>query len=227
MEGMKEYPDKYFDLCLTDPPFGLGIKYNQFEDTEENVKNLINSFFPEVKRVSKTVAVFSGITPMYWYPKPDWIMACVWNTTGSYGNMGFTQWQPVLFYGRDKKPTGYTENILKSDVIYLNGGNGVGFLRGEEKLNHPCPKPLNVVKKFVVRLSDIGDKIIDPFAGSGTMAIACEILGRDYVCFEIDKDYYEAAQKRIKQFRQQPTLWEQHKGQDARPDGAEKQGTLW
>lgn len=93
MVGMARYPDKHFDLCLTDPPYGLNIPYNSFDDSPQNVKQLIDRFLPEAIRVSKAVAIFSGITPMHWYPSPDWIMAITWNTTGSYGMMGFTQWQ--------------------------------------------------------------------------------------------------------------------------------------
>ena len=53
MQLMARYPDKYFDLHLTDPPYGVNLKYNTYIDTEDNWYKLMNNWLPEAKRISK------------------------------------------------------------------------------------------------------------------------------------------------------------------------------
>ena len=55
MVGMAEYPDKYFDLAVVDPPYGINLKYNTYDDTEENWYHLMDKFIPEIKRISTMV----------------------------------------------------------------------------------------------------------------------------------------------------------------------------
>jgi len=75
---LKELPDKSIDVVLTDPPYGVGINYGEYyEDTQENLKKLIDAFMPEALRVGKVVVLTPGIVNLYSYPKPDWIMAWV------------------------------------------------------------------------------------------------------------------------------------------------------
>jgi DNA modification methylase len=67
----------------------------------------------------------------------------------------------------------------------------------EEKTGHPCQMPLEVMKNIIGLLPE--DRvIIDPFAGSGTTAVACEILKRDYIMIEIDKNYCKIIKERVK-----------------------------
>ena len=55
MEGMAQFPDKYFDLCLTDPPYGVNLNYSTYIDTEDNWYRLMGEFMPEAIRISKMV----------------------------------------------------------------------------------------------------------------------------------------------------------------------------
>ena len=55
MEGMKQIPDKYFQLLLCDPPYGVGIEYSEYVDTEENWYGLMDAFIPEAQRVAEMV----------------------------------------------------------------------------------------------------------------------------------------------------------------------------
>jgi len=206
MEGMKEYPDNYFDLAIVDPPYGINFKYNTYEDTEENLKLIIKYIFPEIIRVSKRAVFFGSHQKIFLYPQPDWIVAYTWNTTGSYGKLGVCQWQPILFYGDDIKGFGSVNGLIKSDLIPISGGDGVGFRR-MERIEHPCPKPINIIKLILRRFANDGDLILDPMSGSGTTFIACEDLGFDYVGFEIDKKYYDESKERIKKYRSQLNLF--------------------
>jgi len=62
---------------------------------------------------------------------------------------------------------------------------------------HPCQKPVKVAKVWISYLSNPGDIVLDPFTGSGSFCLAAAILGRKYIGFEINKEYAEAAEKRL------------------------------
>ena len=68
-----------------------------------------------------------------------------------------------------------------------------------DKKNYPHPtiKPLNIVKTLIGNSTRPGDIVLDPFLGSGTTAVACMELGRKYIGFEINGEYFETAQRRI------------------------------
>ena len=55
LEFMKDIPDKSIDLVLTDPPYGVNFDYDQYQDTPENLKKLVDSFMPELLRIGKVV----------------------------------------------------------------------------------------------------------------------------------------------------------------------------
>jgi DNA modification methylase len=68
---------------------------------------------------------------------------------------------------------------------------------------HPTEKPLEVIKRLVEMCSPVGGTILDPFAGSFTLAIACLELGRNYICIEKDKDYFEIGKERIARWHEE------------------------
>jgi site-specific DNA-methyltransferase (adenine-specific) len=207
LEGLKSLPDNSVDLVLTDPPYGIGYEYNQYEDTLENLQFIIKNILPEIRRVSKLVLLFCNHKNLFEFPKSDWVCSYSWNTTASYCPFGVCQWQPIIAYGKDIKGFGSINGIIKSDHIRINGGGGVGFMRKEKDVKkHPCPKPLNIIKLLVRRFSNENDVVLDPFMGSGTTAIACLELNRKYIGFELDKEYYKLAQERIDIYNSQLKL---------------------
>ena len=68
-------------------------------------------------------------------------------------------------------------------------------LRGEDK--HKCEKPLDQALDLVSWFSNVGDSVLDPCAGSGTIGLACKLLNRGYVGIEIDPEWAESAKERI------------------------------
>lgn len=187
------------DVVITDPPYGLGFDYLEYEDTRENLKSLIAEFLPEAIRVAKKRAiVLCGPTQITLYPESDWVGCVKWNTTGSHGRYGFNQWTPVLMYGKDRKGLKTIDGILKSDVISINGGGGVGFQRSAEEKKHTCPKPMTIMKPIVLRHTAPGDVVLDPFNGSGSTGKAAVREGFDYIGIELDPEYVEIATARIR-----------------------------
>ncbi|MFM6312700.1 MAG: DNA-methyltransferase, partial [Dolichospermum sp.] len=70
---------------------------------------------------------------------------------------------------------------------------------------HPTQKPLLLISKLIEMLTDEGGTVLDPFAGSGTTAVACKELGRNYICIEKEREYYQIACNRINQPVEQGT----------------------
>lgn len=195
------------DAVVTDPPYGLGFPYLSFTDTRQNVADLVSAFMPKTFPVADRVIVLPGITQVALYPPPDWLGCVTWDTTGSFGAYGYTQWMPVLLYGKDVKGFGRTASgEMKCDVLRISGGGGVGFARtDDEKKNHPCPKPENIMRRIIARFSD-GD-VIDPFMGSGTTGVACANLGRKFIGIEIEPKYFDIACERIAAAQSQGRLF--------------------
>jgi len=103
----------------------------------------------------------------------------------------------MLCYGDDLKGFGNVNGITKSDTLRINGGGGVGFMRSVEEKIHTCPKPLNLMKMVVNRVTGNNDTILDPFLGSGTTAVACVETGRHYIGIELEEKYCEIARRRV------------------------------
>lgn len=72
---------------------------------------------------------------------------------------------------------------------------------------HPAPFPIDLARDHIITWSNPGDLILDPFIGSGTTAIACIKEHRHFIGFELNKEYYDKAVKRIKDEQAQPTLF--------------------
>ena len=186
---LKKMEDKSVDLTLTDYPYGIGENYDNYEDTKENLKNLINKTMPEILRISKRVLLTCGTSQINLFPNSDWILAWIIPAGTGMNKWGFTCWSPILAYGNDP----YLENKMGSrpDIIQ--------HTESSEKNGHPCSKPINFWKKLLLRGSvKETDLILDPFMGSGTTGVACVNLNRNFIGIEISPKYCEIAEKRIR-----------------------------
>lgn len=193
LEILPTLPAGSVDAVITDYPYGVGVKYGVYNDTQDNLKQLIDASLPELRRVARRVVLTCGIANVYLYPIPEWILCWAYSGGGSSGKWGFNAWQPLLAYGKDP----YLSNGLgrRPDLIYQT--------ETAEKNGHPCPKPLGVWTKIVNRCSLPGETILDPFMGSGTTGVACVQTGRNFIGIEIDPNYYAIAQKRIQEAQRQ------------------------
>lgn len=191
LDVMKLMPDKSVDLVLTDLPYGVDYGYDIYDDTEDNLWDLVENVMPDILRVSKCALITCGVVNIHKYPEPKWILN--WTTPAGAGSgpWGFTCWQPILAYGKDP----YLTNRLgrRPDTIIHNSTN-------ETHHDHVCPKPLEVWRKILSRGSvNEGDTVLDPFLGSGTTAVAAKYLKRKYIGIEISEKYCEIAESRLKQ----------------------------
>lgn len=185
------------DAVVTDPPYGIGLEYEIFDDTEANVKELVSMFVPWAIENAQRTLITSGNQCQHLYPRPKWTLAWVTPAGAGSGPWGFSCWQPILAYG---------------SCPYLASGNGRRsdiFVHTEpsDKNGHPCPKPINFMTKLVERASLEEQTVLDPFLGSGTTGVAAVKLGRKFIGIEIEPKYFDLACKRISDALSRPDLF--------------------
>ena len=196
MELMKRYPDKYFDLAIVDPPYGIGIdgqkksinknpKHNRKEHTQKNWDNAIpnEDYFNELKRVSKNQIIWGGnYFTEFLKPTKAWIF---WykgqrDLTMSDGEMAWTSFETVTRQFELNRASLIAQNTF-----------------------HPTEKPYKLYKWILDKYAKENDKILDTHLGSGSIAIACHDYGFDLTACELDTEYYNNALKRLQQHQAQ------------------------
>ena len=181
------------DLCLTDPPYGIGLDYGGFTDSVENVAELAIDWLPIARDRCAVVVFSSGITCQWLYPTPDWVICWFYGGGQLKSPWGFNCWQPFLAYGKD--PSLANRRGARPDAVDMNTPANA------KDLNHPCPKPMKLWEWMIARLSfKQADIIYDPFCGSGTTIIAAEMTGRACYAIELNPTYVDVAIKRWEDF---------------------------
>lgn len=178
-----------YDLVLTDPPYGVGLEYDGYEDSQKNLREMIAETFPMIRRSGTITLLTPGIIQQYMYPPPDWCLC--WFFGQSYNSpWGFSAWQPILAYGKDPH------------LRECKGGmpDAVSMVCSTSVPGHPCPKPLKFWKWLMRRgASRPSDRILDPFLGSGTTLLVAKELGHTAAGIEQSERYCEIAAKRLTQ----------------------------
>ena len=198
MQLMARYPDKYFDLAIVDPPYGIKassgastngtmrkkiangeIKGGNWDDSIPNAE-----YFKELFRVSKNQIIWGG----NYFDLPPSKCFLVWDKGES-------------IYGRDFAECEMAwASFDKCARIYK-------LFPNQKDRTHPTQKPIGLYKWVLDRFANDGDKILDTHLGSGTIAIACYDYGFDLTACELDKDYYLTAMKKINEHTSQTKLF--------------------
>ena len=200
MELMARYPDKYFDLAIVDPPYGInrdghkGViaknkKHNWKQYDFKNWDNEIPSqnYFKELFRVSKNQIIWGGnYFTQHLQPTKAWVF---WykgqnDLTMSDGEMAWTSFNTV------------------TRQIKINRANLIA-----QNTFHPTEKPIKLYKWLLEKYAQQGDKILDTHLGSGSIAIACHDYDFDLTACELDKEYFEKAMQRINNHMAQQKLF--------------------
>lgn len=187
MVMMGRYPDKYFDLAIVDPPYGISmdggnVGYKGKNDfVKKNWDKCIPDaqYFIELFRVSKDQIIFGG----NYFPLPPTRCFLVWDKGEGFYNRTYAECELAW--------TSFDKNTCKLKHDPLAKGDYKGKI-------HPTQKPVALYKWLLEKYANPGYKILDTHLGSGSIAIACHDYGFDLTACELDKDYYEAAMQRIK-----------------------------
>lgn len=202
MEYMATLPDKAFELAVVDPPYGIGCDGQKFsQHFKKGARKAYDfkgwdilpdqQYFRELKRISQNQIIWgANYFINYLSPSPCFLM---WDKIQSFTGADFE-----LAYTSFKTPC---KSFRMSRIeAYGNGGNST--YHNPNKI-HPTQKPVALYQWLLKNYAKQGDKILDTHLGSGSSAIAADIMGFDFVGIEIDKDYYEAALDRFNRHKQQ------------------------
>lgn len=187
LEAMKEFPDKFFDLAIVDPPYAI----NRFKNGEnsrlrkygqmDSVNNARPSkeYFDELFRVSKNQIVwgFNHLCDLL-PPTTEFIF--------------WYKHQPVETYSDGELAwTSFTKTAKCFDYAYF------GNIGADTYRIHPTQKPVALYQWILSKYAKQGDKILDTHLGSGSSRIACYNGGYDFWGYEIDKEYFEKQEQRF------------------------------
>ena len=175
------------DLVLTDPPYGVDWDYGGYDDSPEQAHRLALEILPHLRLVAPVVLLTPGTKLMFRYPEPNWTLSWFVPAGTGVGPWGFVCWHPVLAYGKD--PYGGKGSRPDSREIIPKASH----------IEHPCPKPVEVMRWLIERGSIAPATVLDPFMGSGTTLRAAKDLGRKAIGIEIEERYCEIAVNRLAQ----------------------------
>ena len=219
MEGMKEFPDKYFDLAIVDPPYGIGIgskvgggkpfgksgggkviqpkAYRGFDDSKPPSKE----YFEEIIRITKNQIVWGGNFFINNLSSTPCMLVWDKDNTGNFADceLAWTSFRTAVRLFR------YRWNGLLQENM-----------KNKEQRIHPTQKPVqlykwilhNYAKPEIIKMKEKRKfRIVDTHVGSGSSIIAFLDYGCEWIGFEIDPDYHKAASERIKIHQMQTKLF--------------------
>lgn len=208
LEAMRQMTDNQFDLAIVDPPYGIDVandsrfgkkfkvaatKRKEYAKKDWDKGVPTKEYFEQLFRVSKNQIIW-GIN---YYPY-DFL-------TGGR-----------LFWDKDVAED-YTNS--KGEIAYKSFGHGVDLvkvtwngmlqydMKNKEQRIHPTQKPIRLYEWILDKYAKEGQTILDTHLGSGSIALACHNRGYSLTAFEIDKEYFEAAKKRLEIHQAQLTMF--------------------
>ena len=207
--GLRHYPDNYFDLAVVDPPYGIDVAND-------------DRFGQQASKKAATITKN--------YTKKDWDTGV---PTKAYWDELFRVSKNQIVWGVnyfcderlcggrifwDKQvPEDYTKS--KGEIAYKSFGVGVEYIKvtwhgmlqydmkDKEERIHPTQKPIRLYDKLFQKYAKEGQIILDTHIGSGSSRIAADKAGLNFVGFEIDEEYFNAANKRFDNFKCQTRLF--------------------
>ena len=221
--GMQRIPDKSIDCIITDPPYELEshgggtTELSQRKLVKENhIEFISNGFnyddvFQQMLRICKTPNFFIFCSNkqvskvMTYFEKLDLSTTLlVWNKTNPSPlcNGKYLSDIEFIVYVRGKgatfnndTPFDFKRKVYTSPIV-----------SNKDRL-HPTQKGIELIRRYILQHSNPNDVILDPFIGSGTTAIACINTKRNFIGFELEKKYFDIANKRIEDALREPKLF--------------------
>ena len=229
MEGMKQFPDKYFDLAVVDPPYGINVtgtpgggnkQWIPFGGVQHKsaVQNRLATIGGGLAVPPKSYKAFddSHIPDAAYFSELERVAKHRIIFGGNYflDHLGATEC--LIVWDKKRRGLNFADcEIAWTDIkqpcrIFEFKWNGMlqEDMTNKEYRIHPTQKPMKLYEWILATFAKDGDVILDTHVGSASSLIACQRTGHEYVGFEIDQDYYEMAQKRLNTDGAQTTLWQ-------------------
>ncbi len=222
LQELPKIESNSIDLIITDPPYLISRDSNFKQISDSTSKEMVtkynisidfgnwdkveldfNSLFKEWFRILK-----KGGTLIVFYD--------VWKSNeikDSANLVGFKQPRVCAWTKTNPVPinskTNYLSNATEYFFTFVKGGKPTfnseydnGFYRfpichGKERLQHPTQKPLSLISQLIEKHSNVGDLVLDNFAGTGTVGDACLKLDRKYILIEKEEEYFNMIKNRL------------------------------
>jgi site-specific DNA-methyltransferase (adenine-specific) len=190
MELMAQYPDNYFDLAVVDPPYGINrngmTMGNSIFNTDQkkwDKRPPTKEYFIQLFRVSKNQIIWGG----NYFELPPSQYFVIW----------------------DKGETMYGRDFAECEFAWIRNGGTRIYKKtpNQPERIHPTQKPVSLYDWILKNYAKPNDLILDTHLGSGSSRIAAYKAKFDFVGCEIDKEYFDAQEKRFKDFTSQLTLF--------------------
>jgi site-specific DNA-methyltransferase (adenine-specific) len=199
MDGMAQFPDKFFELAIVDPPYGLdrmskGTAENNrtgFAHGIWNDEKPTPEYFAELFRVSQRQVIWGANN--FRLPESEYFV--VWDKMQTVDNFASAEYA----WTNCKTPA----KVFRYSIHNLMQDRAKEFGK-----IHPTQKPIALYKWLLSNYAKPGDKILDTHVGSASSLIACHQMGFEYWGFELDADYYNAATERLNKAKAQVDIFE-------------------
>lgn len=200
MEGMRNTPDKWYDLCVCDPPYGIKGKFRTYHSPEQSQKNSLSKFknvewdnfaptleyWNELKRVSKNQIIWGG----------NYFIENLFNTRC------WIVWDKMTYIPTMSQiELAWTSFDKNSQLVKINSS--------DKNRLHPTQKPIALYDWIFSKYATKGMKILDTHAGSMSSVISALKNDMQITAYEIDSDYFNAGKKRIETYLQQGNIFQQ------------------
>jgi len=194
MEGMKNTPDKFYDLAIVDPEYGISVtsmnmggrqtvKPDKSKKWDEKIPD--QTYFDELFRVSKDQVIWGG----NYFPLPIHKCFLIWDKGETMYGRDFAEVEQA-WCSHDKPALIYKKSPVQNDRF------------------HPTQKPVSLYKYILKKFAEPGMKILDTHLGSGSSRIAAHDMGFDFTGYELDTDYFAAQEKRFQNHIKQLTIFQ-------------------
>ncbi len=219
VEGMKQFPDKYFDLAVVDPPYGIGesgknnhtrgklaISKNYKAYAGEDLNPPEKEYFDELFRVSRNQIIWGAnhFISRIPYDSHCWIVWDKQNGDNDFADceLAWTSFDSAVRIFR------YMWSGMMQGKSIWEGNVQQGNKALNEKRIHPTQKPIALYEWILSRYAHPGDKILDTHVGSASSLIACHRKGFRYVGFELDPHYYKLSSERLQAEESQMNIFD-------------------
>jgi DNA modification methylase len=222
-DGIKQMLDEdiKIDMIITDPPYNIDFKYDVYNDkmSDDDYMEMLQWFENEPLAIIQ----YPEETMKYIVPSlgiPNEVLSWCYNSNISRQFRLISIFNANVDFDAVKQPyKNPTDKRIQERIA--NGQEGarsydwftdIQLVKNvsNDKTEHPCPVPVELMQRIILLTTQEGDTVLDPFMGSGTIAIACKNTNRNYIGFEVSKDYCDIAKKRIANWTKQESLLDEH-----------------
>lgn len=203
MKLLAATPDNYYQLCIVDPPYGIGesggnesrnrVASNSYVRKEWDSEAPPAAYFRELERVSRHQIIWGAnhFVDRIGKPSPCWI---VWDKLNGESDFADCELAWSSFPSAVRRFSFRWAGMLQGDM------------KNKEHRIHPTQKPVKLYQWLLANYAKPGDRILDTHLGSGSSAIAAHYAGFSFTGIELDPDYYAAAVDRFERETAQASL---------------------